>query len=1285
MRPFSSQSFRHSLLWAAILGTLSFPISEAWASGSSSSGLTPTEIAAQPNLMILLSNSASMNKNMLGTHDAKAVTASGVSIPVLKQCPANYTSSNDYYPAPTFDDDACGGTGSPFPYGTYGNLPDSRFYQAKQALYNILTSNVAQQINLGFATYRQAFGLMASTVAQSSNTIYPTIYLPGQAAGAGSTFPSPYNTYTQTQLSNFANNPLNFSFVSWWPVYNAAYTGQNSDGNAFLGNGLNGSTSVGSNGMPNFNSQKLFSNAMSYLNNANNQGGLPYTVIYPQGTQQNYTVTQSGKHQYSYYGGGGLTAQQAAQNPQPTEPVLQLCQTYYNSQSNTFQAIYTYNSSNGDPILFQQSFPSEYNANTLYYVTLGSPLFQNGSITNQEYSQSCNVANTPSGATAPLAQNIASGESLVANQWTLPNGSQENAYFSYIPSWTSGTSADGSSLGLNPGSADGWSGATTASSNGVIAATYPAQPQSESILGNWNWSGAKWMGVFVNLPSSSDVKNNASVIANLVNPAYPMANPSGLDYSYSNQTLKNSSGAKRSIVNSSMSGSYNGRQEPVYDSLQDAYAYWQAYETNEQGGSSSAAGCYHNNMLVIFDGVSDGHSGYTATEEQNALISEAKALYNNLGVKIYVIIISNNAGDIEQANDLAAAGGTGTAFQVTNSSQLASALQSTFVSVASESLLSSFSSPPSIQSGDYSFAPIEVSQTGGQGDLNAYQVLSSGDLNSTQSLTSSWDAEALMSSLGSIPVQTTNISSLGTFYSGAETSLANLASSANASTLFATSSSTPTPATIASYTENPSYDNGAYLGGRTSGWFIGNPSGSKPVVITPPANVSLMNDPGYQTFASKHSSRSNAVLYSGQDGLLTAISYSNGSTPNPQVLWSWMPSAFIPQLQNYGSFWRGTAMSGGFTEVDSSNGSSTTSPTWHSYVVGSAENGQTLYDLQLSSGTTNTLGLSKTVAEYELGTGYNQVISGSPAITWGSNGQAYAAWSENEGTSSSSLFILNVSTGAVVQAESPSLLTSMPIFGDSGNLYVGAGDKILEITASNLSSLEGKAKAQASPPTVSAGSYWTTLSSGASGSTSTDMMPFYGSASTNIQWLQESYNQGSYWLTAESTSGISAIQQSGSGWTVQWISATTGAARNGSSGLVAQSSSDTATNAIPVLPSNAVITDAALVAGGGVYLPVSVPPSGNTCGLSTAYYYLFKLDTGAFPSGLITTLAGTAVTGPLNVGYGNALTPSISFMNGRPILQSSSSNTNSTQVFPATTNAGLPVGGPAAWRLVLQP
>ncbi|MHB1322310.1 MAG: pilus assembly protein [Acidithiobacillus ferrivorans] len=1257
--------------------------SVAWADPSST-GLTATEIKAQPNLMILLSNSASMSLNMTGTNLATSTS----SAPLENQCPANYPSSSDYLPVPTFNDGACGGTGTPFPYGQYGNQPNSRFYIAKQALYHILNSNYAQNINLGFATYRQAFGLMASAVSQSSNAVYPNIYLPGQAAGAAGAFPSPYDTYTSTQLANVGYNPLNFAFVSWWPVYNSTYTGLNDDGNAFIGNGLNGSSN-NTNGQPPFNSSGLFDPLLTtYLNNAAATGGLPYSVAYPQGTQQNTSVS-SGAWLNSYYGGGGLTPQQASSGA--AQPVLNLCQTFYNSQANTFQAIYTENAANGNPILFQQTFPNTNAGNTLYYVTLGSPPFQNGSISNNAYSQICNVANTPSGAAAPTSVQIASGEALVSNQFNLPSGESQNAYFSYIPNWLSGTSQSGSSLNLNPGQADGWSGATTVNS-GTISASYPATPQSESILDSWNWAGAQWMGTFVNLPSSShagkNAGNNAPIIAALVNPAYPMENASGLQYSYSNQTIGSSSGS-RSIANSSMSASYDGRQEPLYDALNDAYAYWQAFENNTQNGSGVSA-CYRNDMLVIFDGISDGHSGDTASQEQTALIATAKALYDNLGVKIYVIIISQNAGDVTQANALASAGGTGTAFQVTNASQLANALQSTFISVAGQALLSGFSTPPTLQAGNYAFAPLRISQPHGQGDLNAYQVLSTGQLNSTASLTPSWDAEALMKTLGAIPVSTTNISTSSGFYSGGETSLTTLASGSNAAGLFQTSATTPSPSTIAAYTENPSTDSGAYLGGRTSGWFVGLPSGAKPVVVTPPNNFQLFADNGYQGFAQGHASRENAVLYSGNDGLLTAIGYASGSTPNPTVLWSWMPSGLIPQLQNYGNFWSGDNMAGGFTELDSSNGSST--PSWRSYVVGAAQNGQIVYDLQLSG--KSSPGLARTVAEYDLGSDYSQTIAGNPATYWNSNGQAYAAWSLNysvSGTpSSSGVFLMNVSSGAGVFIKSPSTLTSMPIFGDGGNLYVGAGSSILELGSSTLfggsssgnsghnGGIASKAVVGTSWPTLTASSVsWQTLSDGGL----TDMMPFPGNANTNIQWLQESYSGGSYWFTAESSNGITAIQQSNGSWVPQWYSATTGAGRNGASGFTAQPANSTASNAIPTLPSNAVVTDAALVAGGAVYLPVSVPPSGDSCGLTSAYYYLFQLNNGAYPSGLVTDLTGTPETGPLIVGYGNALTPNLSFMNGRPIIQSASSNTNGSKVFPATTSAGLPLGGPVAWRL----
>jgi hypothetical protein len=1240
--------------------------------------LTPTQIEAQPNLMILLSNSASMSKNMPGTADANGPG----NVPLQSACPANYNSASDYVAVPTFNDGGTGACAIPsgqtfgypgtfFPYGSYGNQADSRFYIAKQALYNILTSNYAKNINLGFATYRQAFGLMAASVTQVSNAIYPNIFLPGQSGEDPSTFPAPYDNYTPTQLANVAQNPLNFSFVSWYPVYNSAYSGPSLYGNALLGNGLDGPSG--------FNSSGLFADIPnSFLTNSK-KGGLPYTVSFPSGTLQNYTVP-SGSYDGSYYGGGGLTPAQAKEVPQPAEPALTLCNTAYNSQSNTFYGIYAAENGNGSPYTFQQSFPSYYNANTLYYVTLGSPLFNsNGYISNGSYEQSCNVQYTPSGSAAPSQMTIAQGEQMLSNQ-LIPagGGPAQNAYFSYIPNWNSGTA---SPLNLNPGSADGWSGQTSVNSSGTISASYPSTPQSESILGKWNWAGAKWMGVFVNLPSQvqGQVSNNAPIIASLVNPANSMENQSGLEYSYNKQSIENSSGQPRSIANSSMSASYDGHQEPLYDSLQDAYAYWQAFEKTTQGGYGES--CYHNNMLVIFDGISDGHSGYTQQQEQNALLKIASALYKNLGVKIYVIIISQNPGDITQANALANAGGTGQAFEVggaNGASELASALQSTFISVANESVLSSFSAPPTIQSGDYEFAPITVSQAGGQGDLEAYQVLSSGGLNSTTSLTPTWDSEALMESAGGMSVSTTQISGSGAFQSGPEEPLTALAS--NSPSVFDPPSGL-SASTIASYTDDPNIDGGEYLGGRTSGWYVGLPSGSQPVVVTPPASSNFPGSSTYQNFVVSHENRATAVLYTGQDGLLTAIKYDNGSSPSPSVLWSWMPSGLIPLLQNYNTFWTGNAMTGGFAEQDALHRSA-----WHSYVVGSAQNGQILYDLQLSG--TNAPNLGNTTAEFDLGADYTQVASGSPALYAGSSGVSYAAWSlsdtSSSGTSSTGIFVLNIGTGAgefLLSPNGTTALTSMPIFGESGNLYVGAGDEVLEITASQLQSLMKRASASASWPTISAKSTsWSTLSSQ---SGATNLMPFPSGVNNQIQWLQESYSQGSYWLTAESSQGISAIQQQNGSWSVQWYSSTGGAGRNSAGNLVPQPANSNASNAIPVLPASASVTDAALVASGAVYLPVSVPPSGDACGITTADYYLFRLTDGAFPSGLLTSVSGTPVTNFLNVGYGKSLTPSLAFMNGRPIIQSASSNTNSSETFPATTTTGLPPGGPHAWRLVL--
>lgn len=1243
--------FRKTAVFLALLAALSVVDRAAATSGQS---IEASQVESQPNLMILLSNSASMDENMPGTE--LATGANGV--PLENQCPANYASTSDYVTVPSFNDGsdgACGGSGTPFPWGSYGNQTDSRFYIAKQDLYDLLQQGYANSINLGFATYRQAFGLETAAVSEASNAIYPNIYLPNQQPGESSTFPSPYNSYTFTQLSNVGNNPLNFSFVSWWPVYNSQ--SPYSDSNAFVGNGLDGA----------FKTTGLFG-TLSFLNNNSGNGGLPYDVAYPQGTLQNSSVS-SGPWEYSYYGPAGLTQQQA--NAGDAEPVLQLCQTYYNSQSNQFQAIYTENAANGAPILFQQSFPSEYNANTLYYVSPDSPLPSNGQINNGEYEQSCNVANTPSGATAPSEELIAQGEQIESGQFT----SGGDAYFSMIPNVDTGTANNGGSLSLLPGEATGWSGATTESSDGTVSSTYPAPPQPESILGAYDQSGAKYMGVFVNLPSSSNPVSHVQTIENLLNPAYPMENASGTEYHYSTQTIENSSGQPRSIANSGEAGSYNANQEPLYNSLVDAYAYWKAFEQ-----ADTVAQCQNNNMLVIFDGISDGDPNLSASQEEQDLLQEASALYNQLHVKIFVVIISTNAGDIAEANALAKAGGTGQAYTASNSGDLYNDLQATLVNISRESLSTRFATVPSVSNGDYEFALSTVSQSTGQGDLTAYQITSNGSLNSPTELQPSWDANGIMTQANrtSALVSTNTVADSG-FSSGAESTLTNLAGSPQATALFAPAPGAPTPPTIADYTIDPSYDNGVYLGGRQSGWFVGLPAGSSPLVVTPPDNGNLLSYPGYSTWASNHSGRENAVLFADNDGILYAVGYQDASNPQATLLWGWMPQGLLPDLQNYATFWQANEMQGGVAELDSANGNGQ----WHSYVAGSAQSGAILYALQLT-GTTQP-NLSQTVAEYDLGTltgnSWQSPINGSPSIeTIGQGqsdaGESAAIWSDTEslssGGSTSGLMVLDVTTGALTFIPAPSTLTSQPIVGPDGTVYVAAGSSVLALPASTVQGI-----IQTSPSAV--GQLGTTK---ATYTNLGNFANFPSGVSTQIDRLQISDEQGVSWITAETSQGITAAKDSNGTWTPVWASTTAGAGVYQNGVFTTQSSSTPSNQVISALPSGAGISDAPLIADGAVILPLSVAPAAGTCGLPTAEYQLFTLNNGAFPSGDFTSTNGSAVTGNIDVGYGTAFTPSLTAFNGKPLIQSSASNTNGSKVFQATITNGLPIGGPQETRFV---
>jgi len=666
---------------------------------------------------------------------------------------------------------------------------------------------------------------------------------------------------------------------------------------------------------------------------------------------------------------------------------------------------------------------------------------------------------------------------------------------------------------------------------------------------------------------------------------------------------------------------------------------------------------------------------------------------NDAGIKTYVLgvgtavdpnaVTGESPSELAEAqqghtvlNLMAQAGGTGSALSALNQTQITAALSGILGGIRGATLDSALGNTAVAQSGDYTFATLDLSQATGQGNLNAYQLTQNGNLNSPSQIQTAWDANSIMGTGNRASAIVTTANPGTGFASGSETTLTNMA--ANDPWFFYVANGGPSAATIAQYTINPSYDGGAYLGGRENGWYLGIPSGSTPVVVTPPDNANYLNDPGYTTWAANHSNRQDAVLFSMNDGMLYAVGYNNTSTPDPTLLWAWMPQGFLSSLQNYKTFWQQPNMAGSVSEVDAANSQGT----WHSYVLGSAESGGILYDLQLSG--TQKPGLANTVAEYDLdtltGNSWSSPINGSPGLETieasylvnGNTdvGDTAAIWSETEtlsgGQTQSGLMILDASTGSLTFVPAPKTLTSQPVVGPNGTVYVGAGSDVLSLPAVTVQSI------MQSPPAF-AGTV------GTQNATYTNLGNFanYPSGvSTTINRLRVADSNGQDWMVAQTSQGITAAEEGNGGWTPQWASTTEGAGTYTNGRFTPQSASTPQSQVIQALPSSATITDNARIAGNAVILPLSVPPSSGSCGIPLAEYALFNLRNGTFPNGVFTSTTGTPVTGLLQIGYGTAFTPSITSYDGRPLIQSSASNTNSSKVFQATVTGGIPLGGP---------
>ncbi len=624
---------------------------------------------------------------------------------------------------------------------------------------------------------------------------------------------------------------------------------------------------------------------------------------------------------------------------------------------------------------------------------------------------------------------------------------------------------------------------------------------------------------------------------------------------------------------------------------------------------------------------------------------------------------------------MAQAGGTNNFYAATSAADVQSAMNSIIANILGKSVSASYGAPPSATVGSLEFLLKNVNPVAGQGDLYAYAVQNNGTL----STSASWDANSNMSTSNRSGALYTTTPG-GANGAGAESLLTSVAT--NKPSAFGTLPTSLTANIIAHYTIDPSYSNGAYLGGRYQGWYMGLPTSTPPQVLPPPNNGQLLGAGGvtnsYLTFASGHSNRQNAVLFSDNDGFLYAMGYNN--TGSPTLLWGWMPQALLPQLQNYSTFWQGTNMQGGFQTIDATNGANPAQ--WHTYVVGSAANGGILYDLQLTG--TTTPNLKQTVWEDDLGGNYSQPLPSNPVFyqyqTVGATnfGQTWALWVDNSvvnGTTTSYLIGVNVGTGQSFQDTLPFDDTATPYIDASGNLYLGdyAGN-LYEISSTTLPTLLAPGNktltlAKDFVTKAAIGNYSSPWSTGMSGTNP-----------GQVQYIGGTYYQGKNYLRVQGPHGITIFSQLNGTWSPAWTTYT-GGTGNWSGGTYTTPSTGVNPPITP-LPANAVISAPALINSGAVILPVTVPPPAGTCGDNDAYYYLYALDNGVFPSGTFTDSAGTVLTDKLFVGHGIAFTPTITSFNGRALLQSAANNTGPSGVFPTGFGAGLPLGGPAGWKLI---
>lgn len=541
------------------------------------------------------------------------------------------------------------------------------------------------------------------------------------------------------------------------------------------------------------------------------------------------------------------------------------------------------------------------------------------------------------------------------------------------------------------------------------------------------------------------------------------------------------------------------------------------------------------------------------------------------------------------------------------------------------------------------------------GHLKAYPMQADGSI----STTASWDAGTLMTAVD-------RQAKLWTTLSGAGHPLA----------LFHSVGSVA--ATIKSYTLDPSFDSGAYLAGRESGSFLGAISrGSDTALLTPALDISrYLADADYQTFQQGTiASRPVRIFVNSDDGFLYAFDTAGA------LAWGWMPKSHLINLNDFNNFHLNENMRGKIDLVDAKHSGS-----YATYLVGGYKGGLGHYSLKLTN--TGDVDANSLVWDAEDFSTYSSAtVDGTMDYFEDSSGNTYTVYVVSKVAADTSIdstiMIKNVadesdSIAVEVDFHITSAPYTIPDFKNnnapaSKTLYVG--DSLGNIHAVPLLVSSGPSKVIDTAANLVA--KFNAVSSIVGNIGSAEPILFLG-ASTST-------SNSKYYLRAQSDSRLTLLKYNyaTTGWNKSWTSYVTGAGTWSSDGVTLSADNsgpptDTDSDGfathvatgIQSLPTHATITDAAVIVADTIMLPISVDDSvdGNAgqCSAPKAYYYLYKLTDGEFPTGKFFTLAGDAIDEDLIVGYGK---PSSIIMSDMPGQDKLLGTGNSDQDAPESTHS----------------